>query len=546
MPRLEVFDFKHPDYVSVYRDRAAALDKIRSTPGALADLKAYYRADRLADFVNDWGVTYDPRNLEVGLPAIVPFVLFDKQREFVDWVIWHWRNRKPGLAEKSREEGMSWLVVSVGCALCIFNDGMRIGYGSRLEDYVDKIDEPKSLFWKARFFMRHLPEEFRAGWREGFDSPYMRMKFPDTGSSMTGEAGDEIGRGDRTGVYFVDEAAHLKRPKRIDAALSQTTNCRLDVSSVNGMNNPFAQKRHGGKIDVFILDWHDDPRKDQAWYEKQKDELDPVVLAQEIDRDYTATMEGLLIPAAWARAAVGAREHLKLGPPTGSRRVGFDVADEGVDKNAIIGVKGYEVQHAEDWSGKGDDIMGSVERVFLFCDEFEADGFSYDADGVGAGVRGDARIINARRKRQGERELQVWAFRASEGVANPEAEDVKGRKNEDFFANRKSQSHWSLRTRFRKTYRWVVDGVECSADEIISISPSCPNLQRLIAEVSQPTFKTNDVGKIVINKKPDDMKSPNMMDALVQTFARSPRRRIVIPDEAIRRAAIPLRRRRFG
>src|SRR6185503_21380305 len=106
-------------------------------------------------------------------------------------------------------------------------------------------DEPKSLFWKARFFMRHLPEEFRAGWREQFDAPYMRMKFPESGSYMNGEGGDDIGRGDRTSIYFVDEAAHLTRPLKVDAALSQTTNCRIDVSSVNGPNNPFAKKRHG-------------------------------------------------------------------------------------------------------------------------------------------------------------------------------------------------------------------------------------------------------------------------------------------------------------
>jgi hypothetical protein len=40
----------------------------------------------------------------------------------------------------------------------------------------------------------------------------------------------------------VDESAFLKRPLLIDAALSQTTRCRIDLSSVNGMNNPFAQK----------------------------------------------------------------------------------------------------------------------------------------------------------------------------------------------------------------------------------------------------------------------------------------------------------------
>jgi hypothetical protein len=37
---------------------------------------------------------------------------------------------------------------------------------------------------------------------------------------LKGEAGDNIGRGDRTTLYFVDEAAFLQRPLLIDAALA--------------------------------------------------------------------------------------------------------------------------------------------------------------------------------------------------------------------------------------------------------------------------------------------------------------------------------------
>jgi hypothetical protein len=37
-------------------------------------------------------------------------------------------------------------------------------------------------------------------------------------------------------------------------------------------------KRWGGKTDVFIFDWRDDPRKDQAWYDKQCRQFDPVTV----------------------------------------------------------------------------------------------------------------------------------------------------------------------------------------------------------------------------------------------------------------------------
>lgn len=90
----------------------------------------------------------------------------------------------------------------------------------------------------------------------------MRILFPETESAMTGEAGDGIGRGDRTSFYIVDESAFLERPYLADASLSATTNCRQDISTPNGMANSFAERRHSGKIDVFTFHWRDDPRKD--------------------------------------------------------------------------------------------------------------------------------------------------------------------------------------------------------------------------------------------------------------------------------------------
>jgi hypothetical protein len=67
-------------------------------------LKAYYR-DHIADFINDWGCTFDPRNTDRNLPGLIPFVVFDRQREWIEWVIGHWRNRRRGLVEKSRPSG---------------------------------------------------------------------------------------------------------------------------------------------------------------------------------------------------------------------------------------------------------------------------------------------------------------------------------------------------------------------------------------------------------------------------------------------------------
>jgi hypothetical protein len=526
MPIPFPFDFRKPDYVQVFEWRLERLNRIRQaiagetpeTRGAtLGGLRTFYR-DNPGQFIIDWGMTFDPRNLDVGMPSASPFLLFPKQEEYCAWLLERWRAREPGLTEKSRDMGMSWLTVGLASSLCLFRNGMIVGFGSRKEDYVDKIGDPKSLFWKARYFIANLPREFRGTWNEREHAPHLRIRFPDTGSAMTGEAGDNIGRGDRTTIFFVDEAAHLERPKLVDASLSATTNCRQDLSSVNGRGNSFAEKRFAGRVKVFTFHWRDDPRKDDAWYAKQCAELDPVVVAQEIDINYSASVEGVLIPSAWVQAAIGA--HVKLGiAPTGARRGALDVADQGRDKNAFATRVGIVLDSLEEWSGVGDDIFGTVQRAFGICDARELTSFQYDADGLGAGVRGDSRIVNAQRQESGARHIGVEPFRGSGAVLDPEGELVKNRKNKDFFANYKAQSWWALRVRFNNTFRAVVEGMQYDPDELISIDADLPALGKLIAELSQPTYSLNGAGKVVIDKAPDGTKSPNLADAVMIAYS---------------------------
>lgn len=528
MPLPFEFDFKQPDYAAVFKHRVESLKIIRQNPLALPALKTFYKYNP-AQFIIDWGVTSDPRNVERGLPALTPFLLFPRQEEWVHWLVERWRNREPGLTDKSRELGLSWLTITVACTLCLFNDGMTIGFGSRKEEYVDKKGDPKSLLWKGRQFLNYLPVEFTGSWNERKHSPYMRIEFPDNDSVITGESGDGIGRGARTSIYFVDESAWIPRAELIDASLSQTTNCRIDISTPRGMNNSFARKRFGGKISVFTMHWSEDPRKDQAWYEKMLHDIDdPVVIAQEIDLDYAASMEGILIPALWVQAAVDA--HIKLNiKPTGIRKGALDVADEGSDKNAFCGRHGILIEYLEDWSGKGADIYDTVERVFRLCDSLNYNYADYDADGLGAGVRGDARVINKNRVINKQNKITFTPFRGSGTIVNPEGnpfqsenegkDGEKGRTNEDFFANAKAQAWWGLRRRFQMTYRAVVEKLPYNSEDIISISSKIPEYKKLMIELSQPTYSQNSNGKILVDKKPDGARSPNKADSVMIAFA---------------------------
>jgi phage terminase large subunit len=522
MPLPFNINWKNPDYQEIIEWRVERLRRIRTSgdPDVLKKLYTFYRTNP-AQFIIDWGNTVDPREVDREKPSFLPFLLFPKQEEFIQWWMDRWTHRQNGLIEKSRDMGMSWLTVGLASSMCIFRTGFTAGFGSRKEEYVDRIGDPKSLFWKAREFVANVPVEFRSGWVRERHSPHMRMFFPESGSSMTGEAGDNIGRGDRTSVYFVDEAAHLDHPELIEASLSATTNCRIDLSSVNGMANTFAIKRHGGKIPVFTFHWRDDPRKDEKWYAEQVDKLDPVTLAQEVDIDYNASVQGVLIPSAWVQSAVDACARLGI-QPTGLHMASLDVADEGLDSNALTEGKGVQIENVHEWSGKGSDIYTTVAKAFMLCDESHIKQLIYDGDGLGADVRGDARVLNELRvKDNPDAKIHVEAFRASETPVDPEKK-VEGtdRTNEDFFSNRKAQAWWELRTRFKKTHRWVVEGKSCNPDDIISIAPNCMNREKLIIELSQPTYTLNNAGKIVINKKPDGTKSPNLADSVMMRMSK--------------------------
>lgn len=338
MANSEGFDYLNPDYEAVFTARMERLQRIRATPGMLAGLKEHYKSNPV-DFINHWGMTFDPRNADIGLPTRIPFVLFPKQAEWVNWIVERWRGREDGLTEKSRDMGISWLSMAVAVWMWLFHPGVVVGFGSRLEEYVDEIGNPKSLFWKGRAFIMGLPKEFRpAGYDEKKHCPYMRIINPENGATIVGEAGDNIGRGNRTSVYFKDESAFYERPQTIDAALSQTSNCKIDISTPNGNGNPFYQKRHGGKIKVFTFHWKDDPRKDQAWYQKQVDTLDSVIVAQEVDIDYNASVanswiSGELVIAAQNRGPADVEA-------IGKWRIAIDAAHEGNDESIVHSRRG--------------------------------------------------------------------------------------------------------------------------------------------------------------------------------------------------------------
>lgn len=478
---------------------------------------------------NNWIWTYDPRGMAFGLPANIPFVLRPKQVELVAWLEERESTQTHGLIEKSRDEGMSYVVLGFFLHRWLFVEGFAGGVGSRKEELVDKKGDPKTLFHKFRDMFSKMPDWLKPkGFVEKVHDNYMRIINPDNGATITGEAGDNIGRGGRTTMYFLDEWAFVERQEAVDAAISQNTNVHIKGSTPNGIGDRFHQDRFSGRYAVFTMPWRANPDKNWTvkyngkviypWYEKQLATLDDVVLAQEVDINYAASVEGVLIPSAWVQAAIDAHKKLNI-EPTGDRIGGLDVADEGRDKNSLAGRHGIVLEYIQSWSGKGDDIFYTTQKSMDICIERKYLTMFYDADGLGAGVRGDARVINEQQREKGWDEVTVEPFRGSGAVNDPEGEMVEKRLNKDFFANLKAQSWWWLRLLFQNTYR-ALNGMEYDPDMLISISSEIEEKERtkLLMELSQPTYTKNAVGKILVNKQPDGTMSPNSADSVMICF----------------------------
>lgn len=520
------FDFKNPNYTAVLEYRQNLLIKLRSDPKLLAAAKIHYKHHPW-DFISTWGMTFDPRNLEKDLPAVVPFILFPKQIETLQWIHSRWRNQERALIEKTRDFGLSWLSIAYGCTMWLFWDDYTAGYGSRKVDLVDRLGDPKSIFEKGRQFLRFIPKEFLPkGYNEKEHANFLKITNPENGSTLTGEGGYDIGRGARTSIYFVDEAAFLERQEAADAALSQTTNCQIDISTPNGNGNSFYRKRFSGKVKVLTLRWTDDPRKDQAWYDKQVREQDSITVAQEIDVDYDASIDGVLIPAAYARACIDA--HKKLGfEPSGVKQIGFDIMDGGKDWNTEVMRHGSVITHIAKWQHKEHESRKSYKRVYELAYKNRAI-INYDGIGVGSNAGSSFDELNEDRKYNSDyQKVEFFSFNAgSKLIRDPVEEYAPGKTNKDKFANLKAQETWAFADRVKNTYLAITEGEQFNEDQLISFDSESidpQTLEEFISEMSRILRDTDNNGKDKVESKKDLAKrgipSPNLFDGGVMAFA---------------------------
>ncbi len=525
-----------PDYVAVWAWRQQQLLQLRGSDDLRLGALEYYRT-RPVEWINHWCDTFDPRNAGRDMPARLPLVLFQRQEELVLFLLDCLRDEESGLIEKCRDMGATWVCCALSVWLWRFWPGASIGWGSRKEQLVDKIGDPDSIFEKMRLIILGVPRLF---WPEKFrpdvHMSYMRIINPANDATITGEAGDSIGRGGRKLLYLKDESAHYERPEKIEAALADNTRVQIDISSVNGPGNVFHRRREAGvewhpgaelergRTRIFVMDWRDHPAKTEAWYKarRAKAEADGLlhVFAQEVDRNYAAAADGVIIAGEWVKAAIDA--HLKLDlPGYGMWGSALDVADEGGDSNAQASRQGVVLRFLDEWGAR--DPAVSARRALGNVEGLGQVEIQYDSVGIGATVKAEANnLADANAMPEG---VTFVAWNAGASVLNPDdrviKDDDKSPLNRDFYANLKAQGWWELRGRFYRTWRAITEGAVYDPDTLISLdSTALPVhlLRKLEKELSQPTASKGQKLKLVVDKQPEGTRSPNLADAVMMAY----------------------------
>jgi phage terminase large subunit len=488
-------------------------------------------ADDIEYWFDNYVWTYDPRLVGERNPdgsrksPYLRFILWPKQREFLHWLEKRLDAVEEGLAEKSRDTGVTYLCAGFALHRWLFVEGFKTTFGSRKVDYVDKKDNPDSIFEKIRVMLRRLPEWMLP---EGFNSAqhdnYMRLTNPKTGAMIAGEGGEDMGRGGRSSLYVVDEAAFVPNAETVEKALSGNTDCVLWVSSVNGMGNLFARKRHSilNQHQVMRLHWRDDPRKTEAWAAAKEASLsDPTAWASEYEIDYAASLEGVCIPAKWVEAA---KRIAALDPRVLDTNVetvlGVDVG-AGKAKSVAIPRKGPVVMPPR---SRGDpDTIGTAHWALEISGEVTAALLNFDSPGVGVGV-------TSAMKHSDLKKLIVQPVNTGD-TPDERRRWEDGRTSDEMFGNLKAEIWWLARVAFQRTYQHVLwlEGVgeekgakEHRLSELVALPSGDPESDKLNAELSVVRTFKNEKGKIVIETKKQlatrGIKSPDYADAFVLTF----------------------------
>lgn len=236
-------------------------------PGAAREICEACAKDVLF-WVNAFCWTFDPRKEQ----SVVPFITYGYQDEAILEIQDAILSGRDVAIEKSRDMGASWINVIVPTHQFEFSDLKNFLFVSRNESYVDEQGNPKALFWKMDFLLKHQPRWLKPG---NIIRKSMHLENGVRGTVISGESTTgEVGRGDRRTAILLDEFAAFETKAGYAALAStqSTTNCRIFNSTPKGVANAFYDVVHKTGAKVIRMHWSQHPEKNRGLYTAERNE----------------------------------------------------------------------------------------------------------------------------------------------------------------------------------------------------------------------------------------------------------------------------------
>ena len=169
------------------------------------------------------------------------------------------------LIDKSRQMGASWVCITIFDRMFLFRPDSILMEFSRVEDYVDKAGDPKSLFFKHDYIHQWLPKWMCPPGIIGKKKPNRRKLKIDNvlnGSKIGGESTTEFAAsGANALALLLDEFSKVKTGTDIRSATADVAPCRIVNSTPFGAGTAYSRWKKSGKIKVFVLPYWEHPIK---------------------------------------------------------------------------------------------------------------------------------------------------------------------------------------------------------------------------------------------------------------------------------------------
>lgn len=217
-------------------------------------------------YFNTFLWTYDPRTPEKHLP----FITWDFQDEYIlaqneaIELSELGNDRQDTYTKKSRDMGVTWMVLGIFDWRWRFKSGEEFRVGSRKQEFVDTSGDMDSLFEKLRYFDDRMPWYLvPKGYDKRKHTPFMKKINPEKKNAIIGEATNkDFARGGRKKAVLYDEFQSWEMADEAWRSATDSTRCKIVLGTPQGSGNKYAELHRTDEVKKkFDLMWFKHPRK---------------------------------------------------------------------------------------------------------------------------------------------------------------------------------------------------------------------------------------------------------------------------------------------